>query len=179
MTGFDSSTILRLAILAAVSLIGFVWWELSPRNRAPILDLRVLKDRGLSASVLLGLVLGFGLYGGTFIYPLFVQNILGFTPTETGLALLPGGIMTALAVVLCGRVLQKGFEARILIVCGMFVYMASMWMLGHLTTPKRPVGHADRPDGARLRPRPGLYSHLHRRLCRAARRADRARIGPL
>ncbi|MDQ2800902.1 MAG: DHA2 family efflux MFS transporter permease subunit [Armatimonadota bacterium] len=145
---FDNATITHLAILAAVSLIGFVWWELTPRNKAPILDLRVLKDRGLSASVLLGLVLGFGLYGGTFIYPLFVQNILGFTPTETGLALLPGGIMTAIAVVFCGRVLQKGMDARILIVVGMFIYMGAMWLLGHLTTQS---GQSDTQIGLMVR----------------------------
>ena len=131
---FDDALIARLAVLAAVSLVGFVWWELSPRNTAPVLDLRVLKDRGLAASVVLGLVLGFGLYGGTFIYPLFVQNILGFSPTTTGLALLPGGIATAVAVIFCGRVLQRGVDARILIVTGMCVYMFAMWTLGHLTT---------------------------------------------
>ena len=131
---FDDPTITRLAVLAALSLVGFVAWELSPRNKTPILDLRVLKDRGLAASVVLGLVLGFGLYGGTFIYPLFVQNILGFSPTTTGMALLPGGIATAVAVIVCGRVLQRGVDPRILIVGGMCIYMFSMWTLGHLTT---------------------------------------------
>jgi len=145
---FSDPTIAKLAVVAAVALVGFVWWELSPRNKAPILDLRVLKDRGLSASVLLGLVLGFGLYGGVFIYPLFVQTILGFTPTATGLALLPGGIMTAVAVIFCGRVLQKGFDARILILVGMFVYMGSMWMLGHLTTQS---GQSDTQAGLMVR----------------------------
>ena len=145
---FADGWIARLTVIAVFSLVGFVVWELSPRNKAPILDLRVLKDQGLAASVVLGLVLGFGLYGGTFIYPLFVQNILGFTPTETGLALLPGGIMTAIAVVFCGRVLQKGFDARILIVGGMFVYMAAMWMLGHLTTQS---GQSDTQIGLMVR----------------------------
>jgi DHA2 family multidrug resistance protein len=79
------------------------------------------------------LVLGFGLYGGTFIYPLFVQNILGFTPTTTGLALIPGGIATAVAVIFCGRALQRGFDPRILMVVGMIIYIYAMWTLGHLT----------------------------------------------
>ncbi len=145
---FQDPTIARLAVVALASLAGFVWWELSSRNRAPILDLRVLKDRGLAGSVLLGLVLGFGLYGGVFIYPLFAQTILGFTPTATGLALLPGGIMTAVAVIFCGRVLQRGFDARVLIIVGMFVYMAAMWMLGHLTTQS---GQADTQAGLMVR----------------------------
>ena len=123
---FDNAWIIRLTFIAVVSLVSFVFWELSPRNKAPILDLRVLKNRSLAGAVVLGLVLGFGLYGGVFIYPLFVQTILGFTPTATGLALLPGGI--------CGRLLQRGFDERILILAGMFVYMGAMWVLGHLTT---------------------------------------------
>ena len=131
---FDDPWITRLAVIAVVSLVSFVAWELSSRNKAPILDLRVLRDRGLAGSVVLGLVLGFGLYGGVFIYPLFVQTILGFSPTTTGLALMPGGLMTALAVIICGRLLQRGFDARILIVSGMFVYLEAMWLLGHLTT---------------------------------------------
>ena len=131
---FDNAWIIRLTFIAVVSLVSFVFWELSPRNKAPILDLRVLKNRSLAGAVVLGLVLGFGLYGGVFIYPLFVQTILGFTPTATGLALLPGGIMTAIAVVICGRLLQRGFDARILILAGMSVYMGAMWVLGHLTT---------------------------------------------
>lgn len=118
---FDNAWIIRLTFIAVVSLVSFVFWELSPRNKAPILDLRVLKNRSLAGAVVLGLVLGFGLYGGVFIYPLFVQTILGFTPTATGLALLPGGIMTAIAVVICGRLLQRGFDARILILAGMSV----------------------------------------------------------
>lgn len=145
---FADPWITRLAVVAVVGLVGFVFWELSPRNKAPILDLRVLKDRGLAGAVMLGAVLGFGLYGGVFIYPLFAQTILGFTPTATGLALLPGGIATAVAVVFCGRVLQKGMDARILIIAGMVVYISSMWMLGHLTTQS---GQSDTQLGLMVR----------------------------
>jgi DHA2 family multidrug resistance protein len=131
---FDNAWITRLTVLAGAALIGFVFWELSPRNKAPILDLRVLRDRGLAGSVVLGLILGFGLYGGVFIFPLFVQTILGFSPTTSGLALMPGGLMTAVAVIICGRLLQRGLDARALIIVGMFVYIYAMWLLGHLTT---------------------------------------------
>jgi DHA2 family multidrug resistance protein len=145
---FDDPWITRLAMAAFVSLVGFVWWELTPRNKAPILDLRVLKDRGLAGSVVLGLVLGFGLYGGVFIYPLFVQNILGFSPTTTGLALIPGGLLTAVSVILAGRLMQRGFDARVLILVGMFIYIGSMWLLGHLTTQS---GQADTQLGLMVR----------------------------
>jgi len=68
---FSDALIVRLAIVAAACLIGMVWWELSPRNKHPVVNFRVLKNRQLAASIFLFVSLGFGLYGGTFLFPLF------------------------------------------------------------------------------------------------------------
>jgi DHA2 family multidrug resistance protein len=134
---FADRTITRLAVLSGVCLLTMLWWELSPRNPHPIVNFRVLKNRQLAASIFLFISLGFGLYGGVFIFPLFTQTILNFTPTETGLALLPGGLATAAAAVICGRLLngQKPLvDGRLLIVLGVSIFLVSMWKLGHLTT---------------------------------------------
>jgi len=131
---FDDPTITKLFIVAAICLIAFVIWELSPTNRSPVVDLRVLRDRGLSSALVIGLALGFGLYGGIFIYPLFAQNVLGFSPTTTGLVLVPGGLATGFGMIFCGRVLQKGFDPRKLIAFGITLFVISMWMLSQLTT---------------------------------------------
>jgi DHA2 family multidrug resistance protein len=134
---FADPLITRLAILATVCLVGMVWWELSPRNRHPIVDFRVLRNRELAASIFLFVALGFGLYGGVFIFPLFTQSILRFTPTETGLALMPGGLATAVTAMLCGRLLSGTrplVDSRILIAIGVAIFVVAMWDLGHLTT---------------------------------------------
>jgi DHA2 family multidrug resistance protein len=134
---FSSALILRLAIVAGVCLVGMVWWELSPRNRHPVVDFRVLKNRELAASIFLFVALGFGLYGGVFIFPLFTQSLLRFTPTETGLALMPGGIATAVTALLCGRLLNGArplVDSRVLIAIGVAIFVVAMWDLGHLTT---------------------------------------------
>ena len=134
---FQDPLIVRLAIVAGVALSGMLWWELSKRNKHPVIEFHVLKNRELSASIFLFLALGFGLYGGVIIFPLFTQTILNFTPTETGLALLPGGIATAVAAVICGRLLNGAkplVDGRILIVIGVCVFLVAMWQLGHLTT---------------------------------------------
>jgi DHA2 family multidrug resistance protein len=68
---------------------------------------------------------------------LFTQNLLRFTPTETGLTLMPGGIATACVAILCGRLLngaQPLVDARILVMIGMFTFIYAMWKLGHLTS---------------------------------------------
>ena len=133
---FDSSTIVRLTIIAAVSLTALIAWELSPRNKAPVVNFRVLKNKNLTAGLILFLALGFGLYGGVFIFPMFVQNVLHFSPTATGLVLLPGGLATGVAAMFCGRALNGAkplIDPRILIFFGMTIFIASMWMLGHLS----------------------------------------------
>jgi DHA2 family multidrug resistance protein len=134
---FSDGLIVRLAIVAAACLIGMVWWELSPRNKHPVVNFRVLKNSQLAASIFLFVSLGFGLYGGTFLFPLFTQSILRFSPTETGLAMLPGGIATALTALICGRLLNGAkplVDPRILIWIGISLFLVSMWKLGHLTT---------------------------------------------
>jgi len=134
---FNSPLITRLAIISGVTLAIMFWWELSPRNKAPVVEFRVLKNRDLASSIFLFISLGFGLYGGTYLFPLFAQNLLGFSPTTTGLMLLPGGIGTGISALICGRLLNGPkplVDPRWLILFGCCLFFLSMWTLGHLTT---------------------------------------------
>src|SRR5438874_2083006 len=134
---FNDPLITRLTFISGISLAAMIGWELSPRNPAPVVDLRVLKNRDLSSALFLFVSLGFGLYGGVYLFPLFAQTLLGFTPTATGLALLPGGIGTAISALICGRILNGPrplMDPRILIFIGVAIFVDSMWTMGHLTT---------------------------------------------
>jgi MFS transporter, DHA2 family, multidrug resistance protein len=134
---FEDIWILRFAVLSGVCIVAMVWWELSSRNKHAVVNFRVLKNRDLAASIFLFVALGFGLYGGIFIFPLFTQSLLHFTPTETGLALMPGGIATAVTALICGLLLNGArpiFDPRVLIAIGLALFVVSMWDLGHLTT---------------------------------------------
>jgi MFS transporter, DHA2 family, multidrug resistance protein len=140
---FSDIWIVRFAVLAGGCLVTMLWWELTSRNPNPVVNFRVLKNRDLGASIFLFIALGFGLYGGIFIFPLFTQNLLHFTPTETGLALMPGGIATAFTALICGFMLNGArplLDPRVLIGIGVALFVVSMWKLGHLTTS---AGEAD------------------------------------
>ncbi len=129
---FQDPTILKLAIISGVALIVMLWWEFSPKNTSPVVDFRILKNRSLAAAIFLFVTLGFGLYGVTFLFPLFTQNILGFTPTETGLALMPGGIATAISAIFCGRMLNGAkplVDPRVLLFIGLAIFAFSMTQL--------------------------------------------------
>jgi MFS transporter, DHA2 family, multidrug resistance protein len=133
---FQDSLISTLAVISGVCVIALGWWQLSSRNPAPVIDLRILKNRTLSATLFLFVVLGFGIFGGTYLFPLVSQNVLGFTSMQTGLALLPGGIATGVSILLCGAMLNRpgrAIDSRLIIASGTLVTMVSMWMLGHLS----------------------------------------------
>lgn len=132
---FNDSTILRLTIVSVVTLVMLLFWELSPRNKAPVVDFRVLKNRQLTATIVLFVCLGFGLYGGTYLFPLFTQNVLGFTSTQTGLSLFPGGMATAASTLFAGRLLgpKSPIDMRLLIYFGLVIVLISLADLGHLS----------------------------------------------
>ncbi|MBS1726432.1 MAG: DHA2 family efflux MFS transporter permease subunit [Armatimonadetes bacterium] len=131
---FQDDMIVRLAVLSAICLIVLLWWQFSPRNKQPVIEFRVLKNRDLTAAILLFVSMGFGLYGGVFIFPLFSQGILGFNPTETGLALLPGGIATATSSMIVGQLLSRTkIDPRYIIMLGVGLFIFSMWDLAHLS----------------------------------------------
>lgn len=133
---FQDPLILKMAIISGIALTIMLWWEFSPRNKGPVVDFRILKNKSLAASIFLFVTLGFGLYGVTFLFPLFTQNILGFTPTETGLSLMPGGLATAVSAIFCGRMLNGAkplVDPRVLIYVGIFIVLISMHDLASMS----------------------------------------------
>ena len=94
-----------LTIVAALGIIAFIVRELTAEH--PIVDLRVLKDRSLAVGTLFTFIMGFGLYSSVFIFPVFAQDLLGFTAMQTGLILLPGSLATAVMMPTVGKLLQK------------------------------------------------------------------------
>ena len=126
---FSSTTIVILTGVAVVSLIVFCFKEwYDPR---PLVDLKVFKSRAFSAGSTIGIVTGFGLFGTALVIPLFLQNVLGFSATETGLALLPGAIATAVSMPIASRLTAK-VDGRAMIAFGMLVFAVSAWWMGSL-----------------------------------------------
>jgi DHA2 family multidrug resistance protein len=126
---FSSTTILILTVVAVVSLVVFCFKEwYDPR---PLVDLRVFTSRAFSAGSIIGVVTGFGLFGTALILPLFLQNVLGFTATETGFVLLPGAIATAISMPIASRLTAK-VDGRAMIAFGMLVFALSAWWMGSL-----------------------------------------------
>lgn len=126
---FENQGIRQLALLAAIGLPMFVWWELRCLN--PAVDLRVLRHRSLAAGSVFSFVLGIGLYGTVFVVPIFAQSVLGYTATQTGLLMLPGALASAVTMALLGKVINR-FDPRLLIALGALLMVLTMTSLASI-----------------------------------------------
>ncbi len=129
---FSSNTITILAITAFFGLFFFIWRELTFRN--PIVELRVLKNGNLRIGTILSFILGFGLYGSTFIIPVYTQSTLGWTAEQAGMLMIPSALTTAFMMPIIGQMLQKGVPQKYLVALGMLLFFGySFWAYSILT----------------------------------------------
>jgi len=115
--------------VAIVSMVIFIVREL--RARAPIVNLRVLADRNLATGTFLIGLLGIIIYGTTAILPLFLQDLIGYTALNSGIAVAPRGIGAILSMIIAGRLIGK-IDERLLIAIGVVIRAVSLFMLGDL-----------------------------------------------
>ena len=123
---FASNWVWLGAISSVACLVGFVIWELNSKD--PIVELRVLADRNFAVGFVLATVYGFILYGTLVMLPLFLENLMGYTALNTGLAITPRGMGTLVSVTLAGRFLKK-LDSRLVIVLGLTLLAASLFLL--------------------------------------------------
>jgi DHA2 family multidrug resistance protein len=121
---FASSLITDLSVTAVLALGAFVLWEW--RRSDPIVELRLLGNGAFAAGNLLMFMVGFALLGTTVLLPLFVQTLLGYTATDAGLVLSPGGFALMLMMPLVGA-LSGRIDARLLIAVGLIGTAAAMF----------------------------------------------------
>ncbi len=126
---FGSQTIVIMALISAFSIVTFIVREI--RDPQPLVDLSVFKSRSFTAGNIIGVVTGFGLFGSSLMMPLYFQNVMGFTAMETGLALVPGALATALSMPVAGYVV-KWVDARVSIGFGLAMFAVGCWMMGAL-----------------------------------------------
>ena len=119
-----------LCVVAAIGVVGFIWRELT--YEYPVVNLRLFKERRFAVGSLFNFILGFGLFGSIFVIPIFCQNFLGFTATDTGMLLIPGSLATAFIMPIIGKALHKNGPARLFSGIGYLCFFAFTVMLAQL-----------------------------------------------
>ncbi|MFH1139399.1 MAG: DHA2 family efflux MFS transporter permease subunit [Pseudomonadota bacterium] len=123
---FSSNLILTLSVLSLASLALLVFWELRQKN--PVLDLRVLKDRSFAAGNLVMFTGFFAFFSSIVLLPSFLQNLLGYTALQAGLVLGPSGILTLFLMPISGRLTQT-VDPRRLLAAGLLVNAYALYYM--------------------------------------------------
>ena len=126
-------------VVGALALAAFVWRQLAlQRTDSALLDLRVFRARSFAVGVALMAVMMMTLFGVIIMLPIYAQDVLGLDTLQTGLLLLPGGLLMGLLAPLVGRLYDR-VGPRPLLVPGTVLVSVAVWgmalLLGEGTSP--------------------------------------------
>ncbi|MDI6907455.1 MAG: DHA2 family efflux MFS transporter permease subunit [Thermoanaerobacterales bacterium] len=103
--GWGSQYIVTLLAVSFFTLLLFALWELYTDH--PMLDVRLLRNRVLTASIIALSLCSIAMFGAIFLVPIFAQNVQGYTPMQTGLIMMPMALAGGLVMPLCGKIFDK------------------------------------------------------------------------
>jgi MFS transporter, DHA2 family, multidrug resistance protein len=129
---FASNFIVGFFLLMLVGIIAGIIWEW--REKEPVVDLKMLKDRNFAIATLTMFFLGFVLYSTTVLIPQLLQQLMGYTAQLAGLVLSPGGAVIMLMMPVVGILVSK-LDTRLLIAfgcvaCSLSLFVMAGWDLG-------------------------------------------------
>jgi EmrB/QacA subfamily drug resistance transporter len=128
--GWGSAGIIALFAAAAVSLTAFVVIE--QRVKAPMIDFSFFRSRTSAGVNLVAFIVSFAMFAQFFFLTLYMQNILHYSPLETGLRFLPATIMIVLVAPIAGRMADR-IGSRPLMTVGLVVVASAIFIQSHIT----------------------------------------------
>jgi DHA2 family multidrug resistance protein len=128
---FSSPMIVTFALVAALAFLSFIPWELTRRN--PIVNIKLFRKRNFVIANVFMLLMGLIIFGTTQFIPQLLQEVLGYTATNAGLALTMGGLATLLVMPLAGFLSTRA-DARLLIGFALAMQGIALWNLSTLNS---------------------------------------------
>lgn len=132
--GWGSVQVIGSIIGGLLSLTIFVFVELAivRREGRPLLDLRLFTNRPFTLSIIASLFVIFSLFGGVFLFPLYLQSIRGQSAFEAGVLLLPQALAAMVATIVGGRLVDR-IGVRGVMIPGLLVLAFATWQLSFLS----------------------------------------------
>ena len=128
---FDDDTILIAAIVSALSAVIFFSRVLTAR--APIVDLWAFANRNFAVGSLFSFVLGIGLYGLTYLYPVYLAQVRGYDALMIGETLFVSGLVMFVTAPIAGQ-LNEEFDPRFVLVAGFVFFAIGTWQMTYVTS---------------------------------------------
>jgi len=134
---FESHLIVGVAVVSVVALALFVWRELTAP--VPAVNLRLFKDPVFTAGSAIGALMFAILLASMFLLPVFMQELLGFTAMQSGLALMPRTLVMMAVTPFVGRLYGK-LSPRVLMGFGVLLISYGSWVVSHITLQTTSAG---------------------------------------
>jgi DHA2 family multidrug resistance protein len=128
--GWHAPYILLCIAISAVSLVVFIITELTVED--PIIDLRLLSNHNFGLAALIMIFFSLGMFGSTFLMPVYLQNSLGYTALQAGSVFLPVGIIQGFIAPISGRISDR-FNPKLPIIFGVILMAFSFYLNSKLS----------------------------------------------
>jgi DHA2 family multidrug resistance protein len=128
---FGSTRIVTLAVVAAIALVLFLVWELNEKH--PVVDMHFFARRNFwIGTVALSIAYG-AFFGNLVLLPLWLQQFMGYTATQAGMALAPVAVLAIIFTPMVGRSMHKA-DPRLLASISFVIFAIVMWMRADFNT---------------------------------------------
>ncbi|HEY6256268.1 MAG TPA: DHA2 family efflux MFS transporter permease subunit [Xanthobacteraceae bacterium] len=127
---FDDQTITLLTVVGALSAVAFFARVLTARS--PIVDLKAYANRNFALGSLFSFVLGIGLYGLTYLFPVYLEEIRGYNALMVGETMFVSGAAMFLSAPIVGRLATK-LDPRLMMMAGFFIFAVGSWEMTYVT----------------------------------------------
>lgn len=128
--GWTSWQVIISMVIGGIAVAWFILRQL--KLKQPILEFRVFKYKIFTITTVIGMVTFMAMIGAAVVLPLYMQDMLGFSAVDSGLALLPGAILMGLMNPVTGRLFDK-YGARWLAILGLGIVVVTTFMFAILT----------------------------------------------
>lgn len=127
---FDDQLISIFAVVSALAGLAFIWRVLTYRQ--PIVDIRAFANRNFLIGSMFSFIIGIGLYGSTYLLPLFLSHIRGYSALEIGIVMIVTGSFQFMSAPIAGRLAAK-LDPRVMLAFGLGLFGTGAYLQSLLT----------------------------------------------
>ena len=128
--GWHAPFILANGAIALIALAVFITAELTVKE--PLLDLRLLLNHNFGISNIILIIFSLGMFGSTFLLPIYLQNSMGYTALQAGAVFLPVGIIQGIMAPIAGKISDK-INPKLPLLIGVVLFSFSFYLNSHLS----------------------------------------------
>jgi DHA2 family multidrug resistance protein len=128
--GWHAPYILACGALALIAFAVFITTELTAKE--PLIDLRLLLNHNFGIANLIMIIFSIGMFGSTFLMPIYLQNSLGYSALQAGSVFLPVGIIQGVVAPISGKISDK-INPKIPILIGIAILGFSFYLNSKLS----------------------------------------------